>query len=126
MSATTNDGIEILDGDGYVETKYLGVYSIEGYGKQMEVSVRACVERKLDRLLVDITRLAEFFPTTLERYKMGMKGASLSRDLSKVAVIGTPEQVGTDQFASRVARNQGLLVRAFLERCEAIAWLLLP
>jgi len=119
--------IDILEGDGYLETRYLGVYSIELFGKQMEVSARACIDRKLDRLLVDITTLAEYYPTTLERYKIGSLGASVCRGgLAKVAVIGTWEQVGRDQFASTVARNKGLPVSVFLKRDEAIAWLRLP
>jgi hypothetical protein len=118
--------VEILEGDAYVEVRYLGVYSIDRFVRQMELSARACSERKLDRVLLDLTRLEKYRPTTLERYKMGTLGASMSRGLTKVAVIGTWEQIGKDQFASTVARNQGLPVRVFLEREDAIAWLQLP
>jgi len=126
MTEELDRQIEVLEGDGFVETRYLGVYSIEQFGRQMKASARACVDRKCDRLLVDITALAEYYPTTLERYKIGSVGAAVSRGLSKVSVIGTWEQVGRDQFASVVARNKGLPVSVFLKRDEAIAWLLLP
>ncbi len=127
MTEPLEGRIEILQRDGYVETRYLGTYSIELFRKQMEDSARACIDRKVDRLLVDITTLAEYCPTTLERYKIGTLGASVCRGgLVKVAVIGTGEQVGRDQFASTVARNKGLSVSVFLKRDEAIAWLRLP
>jgi hypothetical protein len=126
MTASIDRLIEVLEGDGYLESKFLGIYSIEVFRRQMELAARACIERKHGRLLVDITPLAEYRPTTLERYKIGTAGAAVSRGLAKVAVIGTWEQVGKDQFASTVARNKGLAVSVFLKRAEAIAWLLLP
>jgi hypothetical protein len=126
MPEQSNELMEILERDGYVESTYLGTYSIQQFGTQIEHSARACTERNIDRLLVDITRLVGYRPTTLERYKIGSQGASASRGLAKVAVLGTWEQVGKDQFASTVARNKGLAVSVFLKREEAIAWLLLP
>ena len=126
MPAAAQAMVEVLEGDAYVEVRYLGVYSIDHFVRQMEVSAQACRDRKLDRVLLDITRLTQYRPTTLERYKMGILGASMSRGLTKVAVIGTWEQIGKDQFASTVARNQGLPVRVFLEREDAVAWLQLP
>jgi hypothetical protein len=126
MSEGGDSRIEVLDGDGFVETRFLGIYSIEKFGEQMKASARACIDRKCVRLLVDITTLAEYYPTTLERYKIGSMGAAVSSGLAKVSVIGTWEQIGRDQFASVVARNKGLPVSVFLNRDEAIAWLLAP
>jgi len=126
MTEEVDRGIEVLAGGGFVETRFLGVYSIERFAEQMKASARACIDRNCDRLLVDISVLAEYYPTTLERYTIGTLGASVRRGLSKVSVIGTWEQVGRDQFASVVARNKGLPVSVFLSRDEAIAWLLSP
>jgi len=50
----------------------------------------------------------------------------VSRDLVKVAVLGKREQIGSESFASMVARNRGLNVQAFVDRAEAVAWLLKP
>ena len=115
--------VEVVDGDSYLEARYLGSYSLPQYKVQMEISVRACTERKRDLLLVDITSLAGYHPTVMERHEIGILGAQLSRSLSKVAVLGTPEQI-RDSFAATVARNRGLAIQAFVDRAEALRWLL--
>jgi hypothetical protein len=117
--------VEVLERGSYVESRYLGTYSLDRYKTQMELSTRACLDRKVNLLLVDITDLAGFRPTTFERHAIGIHGASVSRSLSKVAVLGTREQIG-DGFSTTVARNRGLAIRAFLDRDEALRWLLNP
>ena len=118
--------VDLLQHEGYVEARYLGTYSFESYKKRMDVSVRGCLERKHTLLLVDITALIGYPPSVSERHKIGVYGAELSRDLKKVAVVALFEQVGEEPFASVVARNRGLRIRVFLDRAQAVAWLLDP
>jgi hypothetical protein len=118
--------VEIHEREAYVEARYLGSYSLETYKKQMELSVRACLERKQRLLLVDITDLAGFAPTTAERHQLGVTGAELSRDLAKVAALGTPEQIEPEPLAALVARNRGLRIEAFTDGKKALEWLLKP
>jgi len=118
--------VEMIPHEGYVEARYLGTYSFEGYKARMEVSVRSCLERKHVLLLVDITALVGYRPSVAERHKFGVYGAELSRDLNKVAVVATLEQVGPEPFASMVARNRGLRIQVFLDRAQAVEWLLDP
>ena len=128
---------EILDRDGYVEARYLGTYSLPGYLLQMARSVRACEERRRSLLLVDITDLRGFHPTTGERRKIGVAGASMNGGLAKVAALTTPGQAESDPeakarpadsepFATTVARDRGLEIRAFVDRAAAVEWLLRP
>lgn len=49
--------VEMIDRDGYVETRYRGTYTLESYLRRMDISVAACVERGATLLLVDITAL---------------------------------------------------------------------
>ena len=121
-----DDDVVMLQHEGYVEARYLGTYSFEGYKSRMEVSVRSCLERKHTLLLVDITDLIDYHPSVAELHKIGVYGAELSRDLRKVAVIAERKQVGEEPFASMVARNRGLRIRVFLDRAQAVAWLLDP
>jgi hypothetical protein len=116
--------VQILERDGYLEARYLGVYSIDRYLRQMERSVQACTDRNLDLLLVDITDLAGYRPTTFERHHIGTLGASLSRGLEKVAALVSPGQLPSDQFAILVAQNRGLKIQIFTDRAKAIEWLL--
>jgi hypothetical protein len=117
--------IEIVERGPYLECRYLGCYALEPFKKQMEGSTQACIDRKLDLLLVDITDLTDYRPTTFERHEIGIYGATLSRILSKVAILGSREQLG-DQFAATVARNRGLAIQVFADRDEAVRWLVNP
>ena len=120
------DEVEILKHKDFVEVRYLGAYSLERYKRQMEISVRACLDGNLTLLLVDIISLVGFQPTTLERHKIGVFGAELAGGLRKVATLGTLEQLGSEPYASMVSRNRGLKARGFTDRSRAVEWLLAP
>lgn len=113
--------IEIAEGDGFLEARYLGAYSLKSYKAQMTESVQACLHRKIDRLLVDIISLAGYAPSTGDRYEIGKHGSEIT-GLIRVAVVGTPAQLA-DVFASRVAQNRGVSIGVFVEREKAVAWL---
>jgi hypothetical protein len=124
MPEYQNTDLGLHDRDGYLEARYLGTYSLERYRKQMELSTRACAEYGRSLLLVDITALQGFSPTTFERLELGTIKASLSRHLDRVAVIGTSKQIERNEFTTTVARNRGLLIEVFLDRGDALRWLL--
>lgn len=118
--------VELTEHGEYLEARYLGAYSLGKFKKQMEESIRACPERKKRLLLVDLRGLSGFNPKTFERHQMGALGAELSRGLAKVVIVGTPEQLDPELYAIRVARNRGLTIRGFVDREEAVRWLLEP
>ncbi len=96
------------------------------YKRQMEISVEACRDRGLRKLLVDITGLTGFKPTIQELYQIGEYGAKISTHLEKVSAFGTLEQIDPEGFAPTVARNRGLKARTFSDRRPALEWLLEP
>lgn len=116
------DSVELLPREGYLEARHRGAYSQAAYREFIVRSIQACVEQRLDLLLVDISELTDFRPTATERYEMGILGSSAAMSLTRVAVFGTPEQVHGG-FATLVARNRGLDVRSFTDRDEALRWL---
>jgi hypothetical protein len=116
--------IELIEREGYLEARYLGTYSLVRYKRQMEVSVQACADRKLKLLLVDVTSMPSYKPTTMERFQIGEHGANISGHLARVACLALPEQIDPQDFTPTVARNRGLSIRAFTNRDQAIAWLL--
>jgi hypothetical protein len=118
------DGVEMVRHKGYWEARYLGAYAFARYKKQMEISVRACEEQDGVLLLVDIRSLQDFKPSTQERYEFGKYGAEISKKLERVSVVGEAVQLDPEQFATMVARNRGLKVRAFTDRNAAVEWLL--
>ena len=123
MPPSAPDDVEMIEHPGYWEARYLGVYTAPHYKKQMLLSVRECEKKGRRLLLVDIRGLAQFTPTTQERYEFGKYGAEISKNLERVSVIGTADQIDTEQFATMVARNRGLKVRAFTDPKAAVAWL---
>jgi hypothetical protein len=118
-----DNAVELIARESFVEARHRGTYSQASYMEFISRSIRACVERGLTLLLVDISELADFHPTMTQRYEMGSLGSTAGVGLNRVAVFLTSEQL-EDGFASLVARNRGLDVRTFTDRDEALRWLL--
>jgi hypothetical protein len=116
------EDLELSEGGGFLEARYLGSYTLEGFKSQMERSVQAAREKNLTRLLVDVRGLLGYAPSTVDRYEIGRFGAEISEGLW-VAALGTVEQF-RDTFSTRVAQNRGVLIEVFTDRSLAIAWLL--
>ena len=124
MEKSTTLDVKVVVHQDYVEVRYLGSFRLVLFKQQMEQSAKACLEHKCCRLLVNITELSGYSPITAERHQIGSLGAQLTRDKLKVAVLGTKDQITTDQFTTQVARNRGGVVQTFVDRDEALAWLL--
>src|SRR5262245_44528137 len=124
MGRSDPRSVEILEHDGFIEARYLGPYSLDRCQNQMKISVRACKEKGATVLLLDIRALTKFSPTTQERFELGKYAAEIGKNFARVAVLVTPEQMDPDKFATLVARNRGLQVRAFIDEQLALKWLL--
>lgn len=122
MPTDPDQDIEIFPQEGYLEVRFLGAFSTPRFNRQVDLAVRACLERGLKLLLLDYTPLAPV-PTTVERFEISAHGAKACAALTKVAGYATPEQRG-DKFGAMVARNRGLNVDVFTDRAEAVRWLL--
>jgi hypothetical protein len=122
MALNLEKDVEILPQEGYLEVRFLGAFSVSRFNGQVDLAVRACQERGLTLLLLDYTCLTPV-PTTVERFEISVHGARAAATLRKLAGIATPEQRG-DKFGAMVARNRGLNVDVFVDRSEAIQWLL--
>jgi len=116
------DEIEVLAGNGFVEARFLGSYSLEGYKGRMSAAGQACIDRKLTLLLVDLRELRDFTPSTTDRYELGRFGAKSSMPGARVAMLVTAAQA-RDTFGATVARNLGLAIQVFTERDKALEWL---
>lgn len=114
--------VEILPRRGYLEARLLGSFSAPRFKGQLEVVVRHCNEAGINRLLLDFSRLTGV-PSVVDKFEIGTHGALVAGALDRIACFGTEEQTG-DQFGALVARNRGLNVSVFLDRDEAVHWLL--
>jgi len=118
----TGDDVDFILREGYLEAIHRGTYSEYPYKKFITGSIQACKDQGVDLLFVDISTLAEFHPTSTQRYEMGTLASQLGKGLSRLAIYGTPEQI-EEQFGTLVARNRGLDIQAFTDRNEALRWL---
>ena len=126
MSTATfdlNSGVELRSADGYVDARYTGPYTASGFGLRMHRTIEACRRNRLSRLLLDLTALERFQPTTLERYTIGCRAAQMGAGLEAVAVVVDESQLDADLFTVTVARNRGLRIEIFTDRDEALYWL---
>jgi hypothetical protein len=126
MADPAPGAIELVERNGYLDSRCLGPYSVAHFKKQLEASVQACTERKLNKLLLDITGISGYEPGELDRFEIGQFGAKIAAALSKVAALAGPEQLGRKMFEVRVARNRGLLIKGFVDRQDAVDWLTKP
>lgn len=121
MGATGND-VEFIPREGYLEAIHRGTWSEHPYKKFIAGSIQGCKEQGLELLFVDISGLSGFNPTATQRYEMGTLASQLGKRLTRIAILGTPEQI-EGQFGTLVARNRGLNIQAFTDRSEALRWL---
>jgi hypothetical protein len=124
MAGSMPGDLEMIERRGYWEARYLGTYAAARYKKLMAASVRACEENRGSLLLVDIRALQDFTPTTHERFEFGRYGAEISRNLARVSILASAEQLNPDAFSTLVAQNRGLRIRAFTDPKAAVEWLL--
>jgi hypothetical protein len=122
MPIEPDKDIQIFPQQGYLEVRFLGAFAVPRFNRQVDLAVRACLERGLSLLLLDYTPLTPV-PTTVERFEISTHGAKACAALTKVAGFATPAQRG-DKFGAMVARNRGLNVDVFIDKAEAIQWLL--
>ena len=121
---TAPGGLEFLTRDGYLEVRAFGAYSLDRMKGQLDGAVAECKERKVDRLLFDITGISDYRPTTAERFQIGTHIAQLIRSFDRFACLAKRDQIDRENFTSRVASNRGQPAPVFNDRKEALDWIL--
>lgn len=116
-------GFDVALLDGAVDFRYTGAYTPQSFGRRMERSIQMCRSLGSSRILIDLTGLADFQPSTAERYAIGCRAAQMGSELQRVAVVVSEDQLDPDLFTVTVARNRGLPIDVFTDRDEAIDWL---
>ena len=117
----TEEGLELEEQDGYLEARFLGAFAVDRFKRQAEAASRACRERQLKKLLVDLLRLDANL-STLDRYELASHAVRVSAGL-RVALLVIPTFLDPNKFGLLVAQNRGLVVDAFTERHKAVDWI---
>lgn len=83
-----------------------------------------CAELSPKRLFIE-EDIREQLPTIADTYQGASERPHMGLSNVKIAFFDThPEQHEQNQFGELVARNRGINVRVFIDRDEALSWLL--
>jgi hypothetical protein len=122
---TVTDAIRSVE--GYTVYRPVGECSLETVATNVTEAIQVCRERKVKRLLIDISQLSGFKPpTTMQRYEIASAWAFASTGAIKIAFLFRPEILDPQRFGMTVATNRGMRGNVFLVETEALAWLLDP
>ena len=111
--------------ENYTRFVVEGEISIEEIIDRVAAAIRYCREKKIPRLLVDLTRLkVSHAPLTHERYWAARRWAAEAGSTLVVAAVAQKELIDVERFGLLVAQNADM--RAFIssDENEAVAWLL--
>lgn len=111
---------------GYVELECSGTYTHEAalqlYSHAFEIAIR----EKRAAVLVDVRQVTGDPPTLTDLFDQGVHVASLGSGSGariRFAHLADVRMTHPQRFGEVVARSHGALIRVFLDRDEAIAWI---
>jgi len=107
----------------YVEAVLDGTFSTKHLAEIRKDLERAATMKKAARLLINGLPVTGPPPSTLERYEFVQVLVGLPRSL-KIAAAIPPELIDPARFGETVARNRGVVVRAFDDLEQSLKWLL--
>jgi hypothetical protein len=115
--------LEVLD--GYCRFNPRGVVSLVEAVELVTHAIGFCRDKKIPRLLVNVTGLTEFStPNLVDRYLMVEEWAREARGIVMVAMVAAPELIHPEKFGVKVAADHGMTGEVFTSEREALEWLL--
>ncbi len=113
---------EILD--GYAVFWPTGEISLEGAVDLVTRAITLARERKIRKLLINISNLTGFeSPSIARRYFFVHDWARAAGGHVRVAFVARPEMIDPRKFGVTVAANFGLVGNVFTTEEEALIWL---
>ena len=88
-------------------------------------AIAFCQDRKIPKLLVDVSRLTHLAPPTIvDRFLMVEDWAHEAKGMVVLAVVAPAELIHSEKFGVKVAELFGLRGDVFTSEREAVEWLL--
>ena len=109
----------------YLLVKYTGSLTgrdLPGGDSVFHHLARLCQQNDCDRALLDSRQLSVSLGD-IDLFRLGYELAELPDQLIKFAMLGTEEQVPSDNLMENVAVDRGAYLRVFTNEDEAISWL---
>ncbi len=117
--------IEIVKEKSYLHLCVTGVRSPENVVEIAKEIRETCVEKNIDRVIVDVTSLVGKL-RTIDNYKVAAQEFPRFRRLGvlkKAAIVDSSANKDRLSFLETVAINRGYTFRGFLDIEEALEWL---
>jgi hypothetical protein len=115
---------DLRPADGYTVYRPAGECTLETAAAIVMEAIRECGQRKVQRLLIDITGLRGFKPpSTFQRYQIASAWAYAAGPI-RIAFVFRPDILDPQRFGMTVAQNRGMSGEVFLDESEAVGWLL--
>lgn len=113
--------------NGYAEIRCRGAYTLESYLATVSAALDFAAANDRDAVLVDVTAIGGAPRDLVERYEIGERVAKLQLGKPRLVglyVVGKPPFISPSRFAETVALNRCAVGKVFLDRDEAISWIL--
>ena len=116
-------GVELVKDAKYVRVALTGELTRNDLENAREETIRALTANGWNRLLVDVTRgnrklsVAEDFEFTSEHQSSFPAGV-------RTALVIRPDELEYFRFTENVAQNRGVNMKLFLDKIQALNWLL--
>jgi hypothetical protein len=110
---------------GWIAVQHTGELTLQGLKASRQAAAALAAERRLSRILVDLTRAASSSLTTPEIFELGATVRTVLSLGTTVAVVYRPDQVSTEnaRLAEMVNENRGVTLRAFSNLEAGRRWL---
>jgi hypothetical protein len=114
--------MEIQDKDDFVLIVYSGEFDMRSAHETIDHILQACSEKHCSAALLDCRNMTGKI-STFDRYDSAMYGQVIKGTVSRMAIVGPPNLVLSDNFFENVALNRGLNLRVFIDMDKAVGWL---
>lgn len=115
--------VSVPEGCEYVLVKWSGTAPVEETQRAGIDAINRVNAEGFSRILVDVTDVTQK-RSVLDQYTATDKNSKLSSPRPRCALLGRPDQESELGFVETVGRNRGMVLRAFTDRTEALAWLM--
>ncbi len=115
--------IEFLKDAEYVSVALTGEVTRNDLESARNKTNLALTSNSCNRILVDATRI-NLSLSDMENFEFTSEHRSRFPLGVRIALVGRPDQSENLRFAETVAQNRGVIMNLFLDRAQALNWLL--
>lgn len=114
--------VKLVEDEKYIVLFLIGDQTRSSLEIAREEASTILTENGLSRVLVDVTQGFNKMPVT-DNFSFTIEHQENFPENTRHAMLVSPEQVDDFRFVENVSQNRGIPLKLFLDRDEAISWL---